>query len=85
MKRNRPSGFQQRKIKKTKELARESLSGSILKHVAPSSSLVSNIPQQSVESDLLDVTDDVENRSQDALGERMLGREPDNFVTQDER
>lgn len=85
MKRNRPSGFQQRKIKKSKELARESLSGSILKYVAPSASLVSNTPQQSVESDLLDVTDDVETRSQDALDEGTLGREPDNFDTQDER
>ncbi|KAL4710074.1 hypothetical protein ACJJTC_016476 [Scirpophaga incertulas] len=85
MKRNRPSGFQQRKIKKSKELARESLSGSILKFVAPSASLVPNTSQQSVESDLLDVTDDEETRSQDALDEGTLGREPDNFDTQDER
>ncbi|CAH1640743.1 unnamed protein product [Spodoptera littoralis] len=52
---------------------------------SPSASLVPNTSQQSVESDLLDVTDDEETRSQDALDEGTLGREPDNFDTQDER
>ncbi|GBP93575.1 hypothetical protein EVAR_69392_1 [Eumeta japonica] len=77
MKRNRPSGFQQRKIKKSKELARESLSGSILKYVAPSLSLESNTPQQTVESDLLGETDDVERRCQNELNRGTLEREPD--------
>lgn len=80
MKRNRPSGFQQRKIKKSKELARarESLSaGSILKYVAPSASLESNTPQQTVESNLLDETDDVERRCQNELDGGTLEREPD--------
>ncbi|GBP68315.1 hypothetical protein EVAR_4914_1 [Eumeta japonica] len=77
MKRNTPSGFQQRKIKKSKELTRESLSGSILKYVAPSASLESNTPQQTVESDLLDETDDVERRCQNELDGGTLEREPD--------
>ncbi|CAH2315228.1 zinc finger MYM-type 1-like [Pelobates cultripes] len=38
MKRNRPSGSQQRKIKKAKEKSAEAMSGSILKYVAPSTS-----------------------------------------------
>ncbi|CAH2327032.1 zinc finger MYM-type 1-like [Pelobates cultripes] len=38
MKRNRPSGSQQRKIKKAREKSAEAMSGSILKYVAPSTS-----------------------------------------------
>ncbi|CAH2315499.1 zinc finger MYM-type 1-like [Pelobates cultripes] len=38
MKRNRPSGSPQRKIKKAKEKSAEAMSGSILKYVAPSTS-----------------------------------------------
>ncbi|CAH2310717.1 Hypothetical predicted protein [Pelobates cultripes] len=38
MKRNRPSGSQQQKIKKAKEKSAEAMSGSILKYVAPSTS-----------------------------------------------
>lgn len=38
MKRSRPSGSQQRKIKKSKDLAVKTLHGSILKYVAPSTS-----------------------------------------------
>lgn len=77
MKRIRPSEFQQRKIKKSKELALESLSGSILKYVAPSAS-VSNTAQQYVEY-VLDETDDGERLKcirQNALDGGMLG-EPD--------
>ncbi|GBP34724.1 hypothetical protein EVAR_25728_1 [Eumeta japonica] len=77
MKRNRPSGIQQRKIKKSKELARESLSGSILKYVAPSASLESNTSQLAVESDLLDETNDVERRCQNELDGGTLERKPD--------
>ncbi|CAH2281816.1 Hypothetical predicted protein [Pelobates cultripes] len=40
MKRNRPSGSQQRKIKKAREKSAEAMSGSILKYVAPSTSTV---------------------------------------------
>ncbi|XP_077341212.1 zinc finger MYM-type protein 1-like [Lithobates pipiens] len=38
MKRNRPTGFQQRKMKKAKEQSAEAMSGSILKYVTPSTS-----------------------------------------------
>ncbi|CAH2274804.1 Hypothetical predicted protein [Pelobates cultripes] len=38
MKRNRPRGSQQRKIKKARKKSAEAMSGSILKYVAPSTS-----------------------------------------------
>lgn len=69
---------QKRKIKKSKELAVESFSGSILTyvHAAPSTS-TSNTTLQSVEHDVLDKTDDVERQCQDALIGRTNEREPD--------
>ncbi|XP_030066678.1 zinc finger MYM-type protein 1-like [Microcaecilia unicolor] len=42
MKRHRPSGAQQRKIKKAKEEATEAMSGSMLKYVMPSTSHIGN-------------------------------------------
>ncbi|CAH2222605.1 zinc finger MYM-type 1-like [Pelobates cultripes] len=50
MKRNRPSGSQQRKIKKAKEKSAEAMSGSILKYVAPSTSTAVGESAEDVQS-----------------------------------
>lgn len=77
MKRNRPSGFQQRKIKKAKELAVEALSGSILRYVASSNSSCNTTQtQRTVESDL-DKTDNAESLCQDTLFEGKSEKESD--------
>ncbi|CAH2296503.1 Hypothetical predicted protein [Pelobates cultripes] len=50
MKRNRPSGSQQRKIQKAKEKSAEEMSGSILKYVAPSTSTAEGESAEDVQS-----------------------------------
>ncbi|XP_063302374.1 zinc finger MYM-type protein 1-like [Pelobates fuscus] len=50
MKRNRPSGSQQRKIKKAREKSAEAMSGSILKYLAPSTSTAVGESAEDVQS-----------------------------------
>ncbi|CAH2276093.1 Hypothetical predicted protein [Pelobates cultripes] len=50
MKRNRPSGSPQRKIKKAREKSAEAMSGSILKYVAPSTSTAVGESAEDVQS-----------------------------------
>ncbi|CAH2220450.1 Hypothetical predicted protein [Pelobates cultripes] len=50
MKQNRPSGSQQRKIKKAREKSAEAMSGSILKYVAPSTSTAVGESAEDVQS-----------------------------------